>query len=392
MRTFLAVLMLLGPFPALAQNVSTIGGKQYAEGEFALSGPDAGCPGSHHHAANFSFATALDGTMLFDPDPFGCGYGLLAFAPLGGAAAAAAAPAMEPSTIDLFLAGLGLYTPEAAAGLPPDPRAVPPAIGPEPVAGPLPYDLNAAGEAGIPEHLLHEGSGGTTAPPGAPLVSTPSTPSIGGGLSNFLVGGSVDAPLVIPPLPPMTDAELAALREAVAAREAQTAAVAAGREEFRSATISLLEKIEREAAQVGLYHWTIPAALDSSYFHRQGEQFVFEGTPMNGGEVNYYYQGLYWRLAGVPSVVMEGIIRGYKAVEYQSAPSDADLQTAHDGYRDMDSAIRYADSHTQEEAEQRYRENMGEDARLPRSGDNVSTGIFAHFSDPQNLPSIQTAP
>jgi hypothetical protein len=44
--------------------------------EFIAALPDT-CTDFHYHAANHSFVTALDGTVIFDPDPSACGYGII---------------------------------------------------------------------------------------------------------------------------------------------------------------------------------------------------------------------------------------------------------------------------------------------------------------------------
>lgn len=42
--------------------------------QFRLSGPDVGCDFNHYHAASGGAVEALDGTVIYDPDPSGCGY------------------------------------------------------------------------------------------------------------------------------------------------------------------------------------------------------------------------------------------------------------------------------------------------------------------------------
>ncbi|NWG36983.1 hypothetical protein [Nitrososphaera sp.] len=42
--------------------------------QFRLSGPDVGCEFNHYHAASGGFVVAYDGTIIYDPDPSGCGY------------------------------------------------------------------------------------------------------------------------------------------------------------------------------------------------------------------------------------------------------------------------------------------------------------------------------
>lgn len=82
MRAVSVALTLLLASPALAQNVTTIGGKQYAESQFVLTGPEGGCDHNHYHAANGTFVTATDGTTLTDPNLSGCGFDLLTFSPI----------------------------------------------------------------------------------------------------------------------------------------------------------------------------------------------------------------------------------------------------------------------------------------------------------------------
>lgn len=78
----------------------------------------------------------------------------------------------------------------------------------------------------------------------------------------------------------------------------------------------------------------IPATFDSGYLRRQKETFYFRGLWMNGGELNYYFQGMYWKELGVPKSVMIGIIFAYKQGKYGRNPSVQDLYAACHGYED----------------------------------------------------------
>jgi RHS repeat-associated protein len=78
----------------------------------------------------------------------------------------------------------------------------------------------------------------------------------------------------------------------------------------------------------------VPATFDSAYLKRQRESFYFRGLVMNGGELNYYFQGMYWKELGVPKDVMVGIIYAYKQIKYGRNPSVNDLFAACHGYED----------------------------------------------------------
>ncbi len=65
------VAVAMGPVAA-QQSVADLNGNFYPESEFDDFG-------DHFHAANGSFATALDGSVCFDPDVGGDGFGLLMF-------------------------------------------------------------------------------------------------------------------------------------------------------------------------------------------------------------------------------------------------------------------------------------------------------------------------
>lgn len=92
----------------------------------------------------------------------------------------------------------------------------------------------------------------------------------------------------------------------------------------------------------GFYDPRIPAALDSEYLGKQDQYFEFNGRIMNGGELNYYFQGMYWAKAGLPEIGMDALIYGWKAVKYATdenyktlAPSANDIAAAEAGHDDF---------------------------------------------------------
>lgn len=95
-----------------------------------------------------------------------------------------------------------------------------------------------------------------------------------------------------------------------------------------------LLKERAKIAEWGMYDPTIPGGFDSVYLRRQREFFDFRGEVMNGGELNYYFQGMYWAESGVPKTVMIAIIHSYKQYKYGRGPSDNDLFAACQGFED----------------------------------------------------------
>ncbi|MEX2543489.1 MAG: hypothetical protein WD316_00035 [Phycisphaeraceae bacterium] len=92
----------------------------------------------------------------------------------------------------------------------------------------------------------------------------------------------------------------------------------------------------------GFYDPRIPAALDSEYLSRQDQYFEFNGRVMNGGELNYYFQGMYWAKAGLPEVGMDALIYGWKALKWATdenytklTPSANDIAAAEAGHDDF---------------------------------------------------------
>jgi hypothetical protein len=79
-------------------------------------------------------------------------------------------------------------------------------------------------------------------------------------------------------------------------------------------------------AEWGRFDPDIPATFDSRFLRHQDRLFHFRGKIMNGGELNYYFQGMYWKELGVRRQDMIAIIYTYKAYKYQSLPSANDLQ------------------------------------------------------------------
>ena len=72
--------------------------------------------------------------------------------------------------------------------------------------------------------------------------------------------------------------------------------------------------------------------FDSSY---QGINYVnFRGQTMKGGNLNYYFQGLYWANRGVSKANMMMYIFGWKKVVYGTGPESVDIQMALTGYDD----------------------------------------------------------
>jgi hypothetical protein len=77
------VTLLLGPgaIPAAAdppptKRVVLIDGHLVEADQVFVALSEAGCANRHYHAVNGIYVVALDGTMIFDPFPFNCGYGL----------------------------------------------------------------------------------------------------------------------------------------------------------------------------------------------------------------------------------------------------------------------------------------------------------------------------
>ena len=55
-------------------------------------------------------------------------------------------------------------------------------------------------------------------------------------------------------------------------------------------------------AEWGRFDPDIPATFDSRFLRHQDRLFHFRGKIMNGGELNYYFQGMYWKELGVRRV------------------------------------------------------------------------------------------
>jgi RHS repeat-associated protein len=101
--------------------------------------------------------------------------------------------------------------------------------------------------------------------------------------------------------------------------------------------VSRVKAVLRERVKKAEYGWfdpSVPANFDSAYLRRQTENFYFRGHILNGGELNYYFQGMYWREAGVSKDEMVAIIHAWKAHRYSSSPSANDLFAACEGYDD----------------------------------------------------------
>lgn len=64
----------------------------------------------------------------------------------------------------------------------------------------------------------------------------------------------------------------------------------------------------------------------------QYKTIIFRGHKLNGGELNYYFQGLVWHEYGYSKRAMHEAIIGHKAVSYASLPSGNDLWAADAGY------------------------------------------------------------
>lgn len=95
------------------------------------------------------------------------------------------------------------------------------------------------------------------------------------------------------------------------------------------------KRIER--AEWGWYDPSIPASFDSPFIkgERVFQHYHFRGQVMIGGELNYYFQGMYWGELGVSKDVMIGIIYGYKRGRYKGRlPSANDLFAASQGWAD----------------------------------------------------------
>ena len=55
---------------------------------------------------------------------------------------------------------------------------------------------------------------------------------------------------------------------------------------------------------------------------------------MNGGELNYYFQGMYWKEAGYDKSVMLAAMFGWKGLNYGDTPSANDIFAACQGFQD----------------------------------------------------------
>ena len=106
-------IVLAAAASATGQSVTTIDGHQYAESQFV---PETAhipfCATDHHHAANGISVVDING---LNPilDLGGCAYGLLTFMSLAGATGSTPTNFSAVQPVDLFLAGLGLFTEEA---------------------------------------------------------------------------------------------------------------------------------------------------------------------------------------------------------------------------------------------------------------------------------------
>ena len=154
--------------------------------------------------------------------------------------------------------------------------------------------------------------------------------------------------------------------------------------EVRRVKDLLKERVEK--AEWGWYDPTVPATFDSAFLKRQREFFEFRGEVMNGGELNYYFQGMYWAELGVPKTVMNGIIHSYKQYKYGRGPSGNDLYAACQGFEDNGNFVT--------EVRDEFLDRVDDVTSAPRRlKDSVVGNAYRlyYWLNPEALPSSEPA-
>lgn len=120
------------------------------------------------------------------------------------------------------------------------------------------------------------------------------------------------------------------------------------REEFRSEAERMARRLEERLEGHDSLLWDLPhvagsaTTFDSVYFGADlFTLFEFNGRTMIGGEVNYYYQGMFWSRVGVPPQVMYRIIDMWNALTGRPLGNRNQYYAAKRGSEDMDRAMAY---------------------------------------------------
>lgn len=106
--------------------------------------------------------------------------------------------------------------------------------------------------------------------------------------------------------------------------------------------------------------------FDSSYFGADlFTMYDFDGRPMIGGEVNYYFQGMFWSRMGVHPQVMFRIIDAWNVMTGRPVGNRNQYAAALRGSKDMDSAMAHPEG-----PEAYFASDAYEPPMIEKTGDN----------------------
>jgi RHS repeat-associated protein len=155
------------------------------------------------------------------------------------------------------------------------------------------------------------------------------------------------------------------------------------RGEIRRMKNQLWDRVSRSRA--GALDISIPASFDSRYFKLYvNNMFSWRGRVMNGGELNYYFQGMYWKEASGSRAVMYSAIYGWKRFAQlklgygNGLPSANDMFAANAGFDETNS----------------FGEELREDVCTIVEGlvGAPSGSISGFFGASSSIPSVSTYP
>ena len=301
--------------------------------QFVTSAPDFGCLTTHHHALNGVDVTSTNGHVIADPDPFGCGYGLLNFFTPSASSFNLLAP---PNSQTIVGEALTVTLTERD-------RTNNPIEGPRHSIGPITGSNDPSYAAGLTM------ANGQAVMDGAGVYRGTGVAAA----ANTLPSAEVQRQLL----------------DRVSAPDG-----------FRTENILMLESMGREASQLtlGRFDPAIPGDLDSDYFKLQNHFFEFEGHRMNGGELNYYYWGIYCRLLGLTAGITRSATETYNLIQFRPGASQGQQIAAAAGWQDADMAVAYSNHSTREDQDRLWRESgMG---GSPRDSAFVPRGVMVYFA------------
>lgn len=115
---------------------------------------------------------------------------------------------------------------------------------------------------------------------------------------------------------------------------------------FHEEVLRLFKRMEArlEGAESLLWNHDVVAdvaeSFDSYYFSRLWRYFDFDGTRMIGGEVNYYFQGMFWGRVGLSKFWMNQVINAHNLRKGRRLGNRNQYAAAAAGWNDMTRAMR----------------------------------------------------